>query len=211
VELLIAFGISTVILGVIWYFFLGFQNFGERGKSKLELNQVSEIGMETFIRDLRMADQVLELKRDRIRFERAAPPENLPYQHLAFSSRVVETVEYYMTNKERDNRYHFRKVVGLGLPEDVFVVDTASDEVFEGLVMQPLPSLGEIKKGGDDVAWPTFKPYDVLGGSSGDLRRVVLVRVTFDLGLKKDRIALTSKVFLPTVYQGIVQKDWNPD
>lgn len=209
VELLIAFAISTVLLGVIWYFFLGFQGLGERGKGKLELNQYAELAMENLVRDMRMAEAVLELRPDRLRIERSALPENLPYQQLAFRSRVVETVTYEVVREERF--VSFRRSVGFGDPRELFRVDDCGKEVFEGLVLQNMPSIAERQKMGDAFFWPKLEPFEALGQSSSDLKRIILLRVSFDLKLKKDSISLVSKVFLPSVYQRVTQKDWNPE
>lgn len=209
VELLIAFAISTVLLGVIWYFFLGFQGLGERGKGKLELNQYAELAMENLVRDCRMAEAVLELRPDRLRIERSTLPDDLPYQHLAFRSRVVETVTYDVLRE--GGKAAFRRAVGFEQPRVLFRVDDCGKEVFQGLVMEAMPGIVERKKLGEKFYWPKLSSFDPVGQSSSDLKRIVLLRVGFDLELRKDTISLVSKVFLPSVHQKITQQDWNAE
>ena len=207
IELLVAFAISTVLLGAIYFFYVGFVKTGEQTKQMAFLNMVVDNKLEALTRDLRSAVEITELRPRQIRFRRHKLSRG-ELSSVDLETKRLETVEYRVV--AREGGFVFQRQVGFESPEELFRVRGCADEVFRGYVLQPPPDPGK-NPSQDQAGFPRFKSYDTVTQSSSDLARIPLVRVVLDLETQSDAIVVRGKVFLPLVYARLVEPDWNTE
>mgnify|MGYP001547704177 FL=1 len=207
IELLIAFAISTVLLGAIYFFYVGFVKTGEQTRRMAFLNMVVDNKLEIMTRDLKSAVELIELHPRQIRFKRYKLPRG-ELRAIDLETKRLETVEYRVV--KREGRHVFLRQIGFETPEELFRVRECSEEVFRGYVLLPPPESGK-KTTKKTHNFPRFKVFDTVTQSSSQVDRVPLIKITMKLKTASDTIHIVGKVFLSQVYANLVEPDWNAE
>jgi len=207
IELLIAFAVSTVLLGAIYFFYIGFLH-GSTATGAMAIRDMDvDTALDGMRRDLALAVQVLELHPRQIRFKRRKLPRGA-LGAMDLETRQLETVEYRVAKREGMNVLMVQ--VGFETPVELFKVRECGEEVFRGYVLQPPPEPG--KKGEfTPASFPRFRIFDTVTQSSSDVSRIPLVRITLRLSDGGDRLDVVTKVFMTQVYASLVEPDWNAE
>lgn len=208
IELLIAFAISTVLLGAIYIFYVGIMKTGGKTRKMAFLNMKVDNKLEKLTRDLKSAIEILELHPRQIRLKRYKLPKG-ELRSVDLETKRYETIEYRM--EEREGRFVFFRQRGFENPKELFRVRECNEEIFRGYVLIPTASKngGKHSDGVDD--FPQFEIFDTVSQSSTKVQRIPLVKITFDLATATDDIHVVSKVFIPQVFARIVEPDWNAE
>jgi len=207
IELLIAFAVSTVLLGAIYFFYIGFTRGNQVTQHMALLNMVADNKLERMTRDLKTAVQLVELHPRQVRFKRYKLPRG-ELGAMDLETRRLETVEYRVDKREGWNVFMVQ--VGFETPEELFRVRECSEEVFRGYVLQPPPELGK-KAEFKPATFPQFKIFDTVTQASSEVGRIPLIKISLRLSNGDDTINIVSKVFLPQVYASLVEPDWNAE
>ena len=207
IELLIAFAISTVLLGAIYFFYVGFVKTGEQTRRMAFLNMVVDNKLEIMTRDLKSAVKLIELHPRQVRFKRYKLPRG-ELRAIDLETKRLETVEYRVV--KREGRHVFLRQIGFETPEELFRVRECSEEVFRGYVLLPPPESGK-KTTKKTHNFPRFKVFDTVTQSSSQVDRVPLIKITMRLKTASDTIHIVGKVFLSQVYADLVEPDWNAE
>ena len=203
IELLIAFSISTILLGSIYFFYISFVKTGSKTREMAFLNMDANNELEKLGRELKYAVEITALYPDRIQFKRQKlPPGELSVLDLETSK--LETIEYKIVFKE--GRAHIMKQVGLSAPKSILRVNNCNKDVFKGYVLSSAE--GDNFKG-KDLPFPSFTPYDSRTQNSNELNRIPIVKLTFELENRNDKVCFIGKVFMPVIYSRLVEPDWN--
>jgi hypothetical protein len=199
-EVLMAFGAGSILLGVIYFFHFGLMNTWKITTDKLDLNNVAEITLETLVRDLRMTYRITEFKPDHLILQRL-PSEPTPSSDGFSLDRLqLLSIEYIL--KKEGRRSVLVRRQGLGDEgRRIFDVEDAQKEIFTAYVLD-LP-----RQKGDP--FPRFHVFDAFSHPSEELPRISMVRIHLGFKGVADHIDLVSKVFLPICYNNVLQANWS--
>lgn len=198
-EVLMAFGVSSMLLGVVYFFYFGLLKTGNVSNQKMDLNDISERALVTLTNDLRNAVAFTEFRPHRIAFQRLSN-ERITQEEMG-GQLSMHIVEYELTKEKGQKVKLVRREpnateLKLG-SHDVIQMDDAESAVFTGYVYD-LPNEKE-----DTV--PNFHVFDHVPQSSAELGRITMCRVSFDFKVGDTRAQLVSKVFLPLAHNNVVQ------
>jgi prepilin-type N-terminal cleavage/methylation domain-containing protein len=205
-EVLIAMGVGSMLILVIYFFFSGIYRTGSKSESRLELNQHAEIQLERLVRELQLAVEMKELRPDRISFKR---PQILRWGktsgyevNMDLSTHKFQTVTYRRKELEGGKRVALQRILGMERPDTLFIVDELDKKIFTGWV---------IPRGAEETPHevPEMEIYNPARDVRSDLERIPLIRIRFKMKIGLDRIDILTKAFVPPVYAKIVQPNWN--
>jgi hypothetical protein len=201
-EVLMAFGAGSLLIGVIYFFHFGMLHTNRETVDIIYLNERSELARNQIANDLRMTYYLTELKPDRIVLHRLPAVPIGSDERFALDRLRLITVEYSLARKDRENKTSLLRREGIASDaRSLFDVDWAAPDVFSGFVYI-LP-----REKGDPV--PRFRVFDPVQQSSTDLRRITMVRTSLNLKLGKRSIHLVGKTFVPLAFTNTLQAHWN--
>lgn len=197
-EVLMAFGVSSMLLGIVYFFYFGIIKTGTNSQQRIDLNDLCERTIVTLTNDLRNAAEITELRPHRLVFQRLA---NAPISSDEMSGTLnLHSVEYELV-KEKGKRARLERrepnAMGLESKRTVVEIDDAKENIFTGFVYD-LPS----EK--DDTV-PKFHVFAHQVQTSSELPRITMVRVGLDYKVGDTRMQLVSKIFLPLAHNNVVQ------
>lgn len=204
-EVLIAMGVSSMLIVAVYFFFTGMMRTGKKSENRLELNQIAEIALERMVRELQLAVEMVDVKPDKISFRR---PRISRFQskdgyevNMDLTTRRFETVTF-KRRKLGPKRFVLERKMGLRPPEALLTVNELDEAIFTGWVMP---------KGSAETPHevPDLVPYDRMRGVSSDLKRIPLLKIRLKMGLGRDRIDIVTKAFVPPIYARIIQPNYN--
>lgn len=203
-EVLMAFGAASILLGVVYFFYFGILKTSHGAQQKMDLNDISERALVTLTNDLRNAYAFTEFRPNRIVFQRLPNQPISPDEMASIGSLNLHAVEYELV-KEKDKKPVLirREPNALDNQQEKRVIDMddASSDLFSGFVYdQPADK---------DDSVPRFHVFDHQTQPSGELPRITLVRVSMDFKVGDTRMQLVSKVFLPIAHNNVVQGSSN--
>jgi len=205
IELLIAFSISTILLGAIYFFYISFVKTGNKTRGMAILNMVVNNKLERISKDLKYAVELTALYPDRISFKRQKLPDG-ELSVFDLESTKFETIEYSV--KKEDGVVNFYRQSGFDSPEKMFNVRQCNSEVFRGYVlMAEREQNSSLKK----LPFPSFRTFDTHSQNSTDLARIPIIKISMELQTRVDKIFMVSKVFMPMIYSRLVEPDWNTE
>ena len=197
-EVLMAFGVSSMLLGIVYFFYFGIIKTGTRTGQKIDLNDLAERALVTITNDLRNAASFTEFRPGRIVFQRLA---NAPITTEEMTGALsLHAVEYELVKEKGKHAKLERRepnALGADAQHTVIEMDDCGDNIFTGFVYDS-PTEKE-----DTV--PNFHVFNHQVQTSSELPRITLVRVMFDLKVGDQRMQMVSKVFLPLAHNNVVQ------
>jgi prepilin-type N-terminal cleavage/methylation domain-containing protein len=201
-ELLMAFGVSTILLATIYFFYFGILKTTTGGTAKIELNQICETTLQNLMNDLRLGYRFSELRPHRFVIQRV-PAAPITSDELSNLSGVpLLPIEYDLVRDDKTRKTTlFRRESQAERGKEIFTVDECDPEIFKGYVL-------DLPQEKDDTM-PKFHVFDTQTQPSGDLGKIALVRISLKLGVGADKIAVVSKAYLPFVHNATLQGNWN--
>jgi hypothetical protein len=200
-EVLMAFGAGSMLLGIIYFFHFGLVKTWSKTTDKLDLTTVAEVGLETLTRDLRMTHHVSEIKPDRILISKL--PAQAVENQESFSAENLRliAIEYFIRKDAKGHSSLLRRQGLGGKDQLIFEVPDVRTDVFTAYVL-------DLPKDKNDP-FPRFHAFDAQTHPSGDLPRITLIRIHLSLKGTTETVDLVSKVFLPVAHANVLQGDWN--
>lgn len=203
-EVLLSFAVGTVLIGVIYFFYLGIYQTGRKTEERVFLNQHAELVLERIVRELQLAVTITELDPDAITFQR---PEISPWGEDGFEVNMDTTRKAfakvsYRRHELDGGRVAFQRKMGMGSWEALFTVDHLDRNIFRAWVVprgaeespHEVPSMRLFRPGYDEHSW-----YE----------RIPLVGLRFQMKNGRDSMEIVTKAFLPPVWAKIQQPAWN--
>lgn len=197
-EVLMAFGASSILLLSVYFFYFGILKTGVFSGQKIDLNDICERGIVALTNDLRNAVAFTEFRQNHIVFQRlAAAP--ISSEEMAGTVNTFTVAYELVKEKGKPTRLMRREPNALGNEAERMVIqmDEAADALFTGYVYDPPTEK-------DDTV-PKFHVFNTQVQTSSELPRITLVRVGLDFRVGETKMQLVSKVFLPVAHNNVVQ------
>jgi prepilin-type N-terminal cleavage/methylation domain-containing protein len=202
-ELLMAFGVSTILLATVYFFYFGILKMNTGGMARIELNQIAETTLLRLTADLRMAYRFTEIRPHRLVLQRL-PASAITSDELSnVNGPPLTTVEYELVKLDKLKKVQLQRRENQAVtPDEVFTLDYADYEIFKGFVLD-MP----VDK---EDTMPKFHVFDHVQQPSGDLQKIALMRISLHLGVgPTDKFHLVSKVYMPFIHNATLQGNWN--
>lgn len=197
-EVLMAFGASSILLLSVYFFYFGILKTGIFSQQKIDLNDICERAIVSLTNDLRNAVAFTEFRGNLIVFRRlAAAP--ITSDEMAGTVNTF-TVSYELVKEKGKAAKLVRKepnALGNEAERVVIQMDDSADAIFTGYVYDPPTEK-------DDTV-PKFHVFNAQIQTSSELPRITLVRVGLDFRVGETKMQLVSKVFLPVAHNNVVQ------
>ncbi len=206
IELLIAFAISTILLMVIYLFYISTVKVGYKTGDMAILNMVAENKLELMCRELREAVSLVKLTPSQLSFTRYVYPEGDELSAQDLRTRREQTVTYRLTRE--NGKAVLLRQEDYELSRELFRVDECTHAIFKGYVLE-LPSVDDVKHMEGSLVRRRFHLFDPLTQDTAELARIVLVEITLNLKDGGDSLRLRTKVALPLVLERLLEPDWN--
>lgn len=202
-EVLMAFGASSILLAVVYFFFFGMQKTSTGSLEKFDINATTNVALNSIMSDLRNAYTFSEFRPHHIVMQRLPGQPISSDEIAAIGNLHLHAVEYEIIQEKDGHARLYRREPAL-LTNDanraIIEVDEANLNMFTGYVYDR-PTDKE-----DSI--PKFHIFDTVAQPSVDLPRITMVKLRMEFRVGKTRSALVSKVFLPIAHNNTVQGDW---
>jgi len=203
IELMVAFGVSCMLLGVFYFYFFGLGGTHLKAQQKDFLNKFATNALERIVRELRMATEFVEVGPDLVKFRRyhVSLGSEEEAQEYTGEKPEIETVTF--RRREIEKAVVWEKQIGLGKFETQFTVDSMEPEVFTFYALD--------RTDPEKDRFPMMHAFDFSQHIGSDLDRIVLVTIRFDMKLQRDALQVQTRVSLPALFSHIMQPAWNAE
>lgn len=203
IELIVAFGVSVMLIGTIYFYFFGVIHTHARAQEKELLNEAANHALERMVRELRMTESLESIRPDEIVFKKyhTGSAEEEEAREFTGEKPVLDTITYKLKKTEKSHRLERR--LNMEQETTVFSVEACGPDIFTGFVLE--------ERDPDKGDTPRYHLFDPTQQASGELARVVMINLRLKLSQANDTLDIRTRVSLPAPYARLMQPAWNAD